>query len=533
MLKEIRSENLIKNVIKFESGLNTLTGPDDGTNSIGKSSVLMLIDFVFGSDSFLEHCNDVIEAVGEITIEMDFEFNGVIHSFCRKTNESGKVFFISENKEISIDEYRSHLAKNYDFPESSNSFRSTVTCFSRIWGKDNYNPNLPLNAIPKEKYHAVRTRILKLFSLYEQVKELEKEKNRLTSKNKTITGVFNDGYVIKNNKKELKNNKKRIIEIDIEIDELKKTIENFSLNAEIIVNENNLNLKKQKDILIKELYITKNKLLIVDGNLKFGTKVNKRNFERLKDFFSDINEDRIAKIESFHSGITKIMHKELKNEKKNLEVYISEIEKNINEINDVINESVSILEKPDGLIDKLLTLSIEEKKLTEEVKFSEIKSGIEKLIKSVSLKITDSISVSLEDIDSSVNDKVEEYINIYYDQDSIAPKLNLLESKYEFLHGKDSGTGKSYSNMIALDMSFLYLTYLPILIHDLIIFSNIEDHALEKIFKTYNESEKQIFIAIDKIQRFSPETVGLIFDKSFLDLNKDRLAFKESWKNKN
>lgn len=51
--------------IVFKEGLNVVLGKNDGAMSIGKSSALLAIDFVFGGDTYTLDCNvqDIMEAV--------------------------------------------------------------------------------------------------------------------------------------------------------------------------------------------------------------------------------------------------------------------------------------------------------------------------------------------------------------------------------------------------------------------------------------------------------------------------------------
>ncbi|PSU26040.1 hypothetical protein CTM96_07995, partial [Photobacterium phosphoreum] len=63
MLTSIYCEKLTKKELIFENGLNVLVGANNGENSIGKSSVLMLIDFSFGGNSFPNDCSDVISCL--------------------------------------------------------------------------------------------------------------------------------------------------------------------------------------------------------------------------------------------------------------------------------------------------------------------------------------------------------------------------------------------------------------------------------------------------------------------------------------
>lgn len=39
--------------IHFHKGLNAIVGDDDRSNSIGKSTLLMIIDFVFGGEDYI------------------------------------------------------------------------------------------------------------------------------------------------------------------------------------------------------------------------------------------------------------------------------------------------------------------------------------------------------------------------------------------------------------------------------------------------------------------------------------------------
>lgn len=54
MLKEIQCPLFNHAKISFHQGLNIILGDDDAKNSIGKSTALMVIDFVEGGDSFIK-----------------------------------------------------------------------------------------------------------------------------------------------------------------------------------------------------------------------------------------------------------------------------------------------------------------------------------------------------------------------------------------------------------------------------------------------------------------------------------------------
>lgn len=52
MLIEIKSTAFRQNTISFNKGLNVILGDEKASNSIGKSTMLKVIDFAFGGESY-------------------------------------------------------------------------------------------------------------------------------------------------------------------------------------------------------------------------------------------------------------------------------------------------------------------------------------------------------------------------------------------------------------------------------------------------------------------------------------------------
>lgn len=126
----------------------------------------------------------------------------------------------------------------------------------------------------------------------------------------------------------------------------------------------------------------------------------------------------------------------------------------------------------------------------------------------------------LTSIQQIVNSKIEYYCDIIYGKKKKSPLITLQPSKYSYDSPTDVGTGFRYSGLIMFDLSILYNTVLPILIHDSIILKNIEDEAIEKIMKIYASfTEKQIFIAFDKQESYSNETQKIVQQNKVLELS--------------
>lgn len=78
MLKEIFCSKFKHSKIEFHKGLNVILGDNNGSNSIGKSTMLLIIDYVFGGDTYAK--SDVIDHIGQHEICFSFEF-GEVNSY--------------------------------------------------------------------------------------------------------------------------------------------------------------------------------------------------------------------------------------------------------------------------------------------------------------------------------------------------------------------------------------------------------------------------------------------------------------------
>ena len=116
MLKQISCDQFIidgkvRGPINFGKGLNVVLGGKGGTNSIGKSTFLMILDFVFGGNDYVKKDSDVQKNVGQHTIKFIFAFNGKDYYFSRSTEDFQNINVCDENfkpladKRMTRDEY--------------------------------------------------------------------------------------------------------------------------------------------------------------------------------------------------------------------------------------------------------------------------------------------------------------------------------------------------------------------------------------------------------------------------------------------
>ena len=147
MLKEIKSDVFkdkdgVRPTVIFHNGLNVVNGSETGSNSIGKSTFLMAIDFCFGGKDYYDKLKNVIKNVNHHEINFAFEFENKMYYFCRDTSSPDIITLCdggdyNKTKETwSKEEFLSWLNKKYSNPTSL-SFRNLISLYFRIYNREN------------------------------------------------------------------------------------------------------------------------------------------------------------------------------------------------------------------------------------------------------------------------------------------------------------------------------------------------------------------------------------------------------------
>lgn len=202
MLKEIRCD-LFKESgkkrppIVFEKGLNIILRSIPGkSGSIGKSTMLLIIDFVFGGNTYIQ--SDAVSQLGHHTIYLTFSFGNKAYYFSRSTSNKNIVARcdkLGNDKDyIELSTFTNWLAQKYgmDLPEIQ--FRNTLSRFFWIYGKNNYNEQRPLqdrggSESQEDAIHILVT----LFNLYSSVLIFEEQLKLVQDKIK----IFREGRCYK------------------------------------------------------------------------------------------------------------------------------------------------------------------------------------------------------------------------------------------------------------------------------------------------------------------------------------------------
>lgn len=530
MLKKIQSSVFRNGPIFFHEGLNVVLGDNQGSNSIGKSTLLMIIDFVFGGSSYIKKNKDTVRNLGHHFFEFILEFNSKQYYFRRSTKDFKEIEVCNEgfNKIDlwSMDDYKKFLHKMYMKENDSVKFRSCVGVFSRIAQKDNFFNSKPLKAVINSKEIDGVNLLIKLFNMYKSIEDIEKDIKTLDKKISIINGANRYKYIKKPTAKQYEANKKYIETNSKKLNEIALKL-SIGFNDFLDVNyqeaQNELyEAKKQKEMITS-------KLERVNRNIESNLQIKKKSFEPLQEYFEGVNIKKLQEIEEFHKGINNILLEEFSKAKKSLENKLIEIEQQVQIIEEKILDTDAMKNIPNKLLEPLVELinKLNEKKQENSVYEEYISDKEDKEKKEVNLVSTK--KDILYTIEVKINNKMKELNKYIYGEENKYPIFSIKEKEYFLTLPDNTGTARGYANLIIFDISILKLTIMPFIIHDSVMFKNIGNLPMGKIIEIYNNEKKQCFIAIDEINKFTDECQSMLYTKKVISLSDKDTLFIKDW----
>lgn len=538
MLCEICCDEFHQKRITFHQGLNVVLGDNQGTNSIGKSTLLMIIDFVFGGTDYVTKSRDVHKNVGRHQINFCFEFNGEKFFFCRKDEDSDRIYECDEKydvkNEISLSKYTEWLKEKYSINLGHITFRDMVSRFFRVYGKENLNEKRPLDVVSKESSHDAVNALLKIMNFFDDIKKFEDTYKQKRDRFALFKKAQNYDFLPKKmNKRDLENMRKEINRLKIEKENLEKQTAGNALDLEtekiesIVLMRKDLSIaKRQKTRYESQL----NSLRDVSNNEE---SIRQYDLIALKKYFPEANIRDIAEIQNFHKKLNTVLSEEIKDEKSRLEQLYLSAQSRVSEITNAINELEPASNVSTIVLKKYAILQNEYSELERKLAANDKYSMLDNEKKTAETNYQCEKSKKIAEMTISLNNKINEINNKIYDGNKKPPIFTFTESNYEFSTSDDTGTGTSFKNMIIFDLSILNMTDLPALIHDSYLLKQIADMPIQKLLQLYKQSSKQIFIALDKASSYTEESQKILNTQKVIEMsNGGNELFGRSWSDK-
>lgn len=541
MLYEIECEKFAKKVngqlvprgrIQLREGLNTVLGDKAAQNSIGKSTFLLVVDFCFGGDDYINPkiCK-AKEKLHSHTINFAFKFGNRIDYFCRSTKTPSEIGICDSDYKVqrtqTLKEFKDYLLEAYGITTPSISFREMVGRFLRIYGRENYAERYPLKYGDVKPEASIETleKMFNVFAFIEEYKSVYDDKSKRTKVRDDATKLGEMTNVART-KKEYNANEKEIERLKAELQKLMDR-EDAELSQEETDNLDKASeIRGQLTVLKRRRSRLVSQLNAVKANMSGGLVPVEEDLSELSEFFPDVDVQRLSQIEHFHDKMQRILSQELGDEIAQLQILIDAVSAEMARLQEAqrkLGVPVTVSKK---FMDQVVDIQRKIDILTAKNKAYDKTAKLKTEKKDAKIQLEDVRETQLQVVETSINQEMTRLNDYIYGGERYAPTIKFGNSRsgkptYDFWTEDDTGAGTNFKGLIIFDLALLRLTELPVIAHDSNIFKNIADLPIDKIMELYNQSKKQIFIAFDKEDTFYDVTRDIVHSTKIIELHEN------------
>ena len=527
--------------LRLSEGLNTVLGTENTENSIGKSTTLLVIDFCFGGSDYIDKAKDVVKNIGHHEIRFAFLLGGETHYFRRATDTPTTIHLCDETyrplRTMTLDDFKAFIGTQYGLQNAGISLRQAVSNFFRIWQRKNSDVDHPLLAHARDTQADGVKRLLMLFDQYTKLQGFMDVKDQAVRELDLFNaaGRYYD-FPRAKNVTEVNNNTQRIKDLEAERDQAGTraglTAKDYTPSQQAAINE----VQAEREPLLRRFNQLGRQINAIRQSKGIAADVSlTKKFDALHEFFPEVDLERIENIERFHRSIRQILDADFKAEAKQLEEERERIQQRLNQLNARLEE-LSVA--PTAAQADIRAYSELDRQIRSLANANKAYHDGERLIaakKQASEALAEASTSILQGIERKLNEAMARIDGEITGEQRTPPSIKLPEvDKYAYEIENDSGTGSTQRGLISFDLAMLETTLLPAVAHDSMLVQPIEDQSFDGIAKVYSRQRKQVFLAIDKISRYSKETQRILSESAFIHLEPGRELFGRSWsKNKN
>ena len=547
----------IRPAIRFHIGLNTVLGTQTRSNSIGKSTFLMIIDYVFGGSDYLD--TDAHVFVGEHEIYFTFRFGDTLHRFCRKTIDKDVVYlcenctwdeeqarlervrlheehvenapallehdlnpYVLTGETLKIDEYCKLLFKEYAIESENISFRNIVGRYFRVYGRPNHDEYQPLHNTPREKDSEAITALQRLFGETQQIKDLKANEKAKDEERKAYKAA-QKYHLVRHitTKTGLKAAQEERDKLQTELTELLRSKDREAEQADLSRSNEAAAINRKLATLRRNRSRLKSQLEALYINIDGHTAVSRGDLSDLAHFFPEANIGELQSIENFHQKLRGVLEAEMSEERSELQSSIATIDAEISTLQEQLRSIGIPTRLPTPFLTRHAELTMRIKDLDAQIGSFQENKDVDEAHKAAAAALKAAQEKELPRIAGEINAQMVRISDEILGPEREAPRLDLKDGKsYTFGTSTNRGTGNNYKNLIIYDLSILTNTALPAIIHDSFLLTDIGDTPTGAIVKQYIKIAgigKQVFIALDKTKSYGEET-----DK---DLNSNQVLY--------
>lgn len=530
-----KSHNRIRPRIHFRPGLNVIKGADDGTNSIGKSTLLLSIDFAFGGDTYLKS-EAVIEA-GHHTIYWAMEFNGKRYYYSRDTSKPNVVARCNEDYKVlgenTLSEYCDQLAEYYGLQLETISWKQLRTSFFRIYGKDNLDERNPLRGWTAESKEASLRTLLDIFGCYRDLAPFDKMRTDTKEEFQAFKTAQQFRFLPETagGIQVLEKQKERIRTLEATREEAINDASEPISNAEVENEQQRLSLRRQINQIEQELGTINRRIQLVRMTEKYGVHIGETDLLALQKFFPTVDLRPIHEIERFHARLAELLETSAAKEREELETRRDELSQHREEIRAELNNLGIGPGYSREFLDNLSEIDGELGELRSKVDTYEHFQQLERAKKQAATNYNQAIEHALTYIQDTLNHAMKEISDRIVGPEFNPPVLTINGyNSYKFKTPHDEGTGTGCRGLTIYDFAMLQVSDLPVIAHDSNVLKQCDDPSVEGIMEEYGASKKQIFLAFDRADRYTQRVYDIVDEHTVIQLGADEeTLFGTAW----
>lgn len=522
--------------IIFKPGLNVIKGCSDGANSIGKTSVLLAIDFLLAGDSYLR--SGAIEEVGHHSIYGCFDFSGIKHYFKRSTSKSKEVIELDQHwkptgTKFSLAEYGEFLADNYKLKLERSSWKQVRTTFFRIYGKENFNETNPLLGWPGENKETSLQIVFDVFGVYEELRILQERKNETSAELGAYKQAQKYRFVAASAQsvKDIEKEKERIRELEAKREQVISAATEPIQDSDLEAAQARLKLRRRLNDLERDLGALDRKIRLVETTQKYGIRPEQADLQRLQEFFPDVNVRSLLEVERFHRRLADVLEDGAKDELADLISKRASQEDELKSTRNALRDLGPGSSFSRDFLDYLRDIDEELGELKSRADagetFRRLEANKKRAVDSFR-EAHEKVSVKVRE---AINSEMARISEVIVGSKKNSPVLEIHGfNSYRFSTPKDKGAGTNCRGLVIFDLAMLAISQLPAIAHDSDILKRCDDEAINGIMSQFESSKKQIFLAFDRATRYTQKVQQIADRHTVIELGPDgRSLYGESW----
>lgn len=535
--EEFKDEGVVRPAIKLHRGLNIVVGGSDASNSIGKTTFLLAIDFALGGKAYARKSSSMIKAIGHHKLFFTHSFNNGDYYFCRETVDINTVWKCDRNRNLvdsmSADAFKEWLAAKYGLGELGASFRDLQSPFLRAYGLKHDDVDRPLMSVTNDRVSLDLLRLLKLYGRYKEVAEIEERRENLDLDKKAFQNASSRKFIrAAESRDDYETNARTIDRLETQMRQILESCDKGTVSIDIeketyiaTLSEELIPLKRSRSSLQRNLRAMERDLELV--NFK-----KTKNFEKLSEFFPEIDVKPIEEIESFHVESVKNLKEQHRKEAADIRARIEDLDIQISRIESSIQEAGKISNLPRATVEEYADLNslVEQLACANELydRNKQFATEIREIKEERELVEMEHFRI----IQSQINSELETLNTQAAGGEVTAPRIEIYDpDHYTFEVPFDDGTGSRNRGMFLFDIALLNQTPLQFAIHDSPGLKQVEDGHTIGMFEIYSKLDKQVFVAIDKVNKYteSGEVPDVITLNTVLKLERGHELFGTAW----